>query len=449
MSRRNASFNLFQRDSGRWYALIYDPSRHPNQIQRTLRTTEKSVARKKLVDWERAYADGTFDPWTDNQSKDLTVHEALGRYKSAREEAGDSGHTLRTRGSRLDQFAEWVQEGLPLKALDAEQINAFMGQIPGRFNDEPSIHTLETYYNTLSGFFSWCAEQGHIGESPMKSLSRPRAPSDSFTVLDVSELQEIRRVIIAETTPNPPGQNANRKRLRRFMLGLADVAVASMMRIGELCSIRWSQVRLQSTEEMTAYVRVENYTEDEVEDGCDGFTAKTRTSTNRSIFLPPRGAYVFYKLYERYKEDTGEPPPFDRIVFRSAMGKPLIPQTASKLWAHYVGEANVGRRVRFHDLRHTGISWALNDLGMPVSHVQEMAGHATADRTLSYKISGERSMRDAYRRVSGRAPTGETPTHEEVTQFLWMDGDWKDDLKRSLRFTPTYTSRSKKEMQSG
>lgn len=52
MSPRNASFHLCERN-GRYYASIRDPSRSPKHIQRTLRTADKTTARKKLVDLER------------------------------------------------------------------------------------------------------------------------------------------------------------------------------------------------------------------------------------------------------------------------------------------------------------------------------------------------------------------------------------------------------------
>lgn len=445
MGRRNASFRYFERN-GRYYAEIYDPDRHPEQIQRTLRTTDESVARRKLVDWERDYADGKFDPWTEKRGQKLTVQEAIRDYRKHRADQ-DTPTTIRTRGSRFEQFLKWCPEGLPLKAVTPRHIEQFFDSIPGRFNDEPSIHTIETYYGTLSGFFSWAIEEGHLQEedNPMNGVERPRAPSTDFTILDVRELGYVRSAILADTEPAPHGQSANRKRLRRYLLGVVDFAVTSMMRVGEICSIRWSQVRLRENEP-TAYVRVENYNASAVEDGVDGFQAKTRTSTNRTVFLPPRGAYVLVQLRDAYRAEHEEDPPGDRIVFRSAWGKPLIPQTVSRLWAHYVRETQrIHRRVRFHDLRHTGISWALNDLGVPVSHVQEMAGHATADRTLSYKISGERSMRDAYLRLSGKEVQGETASHDEVRDFLWLEGKHADDDDVLLTFSPEYVELSKRE----
>lgn len=434
MPPRNASFNLFERD-GRYYASIRDPNRHPSRIQRTLRTTDKRVARKKLVDWERAYADGEYDPWTEERRRAVTVKDAIEAYRAHRKDQGDASASIRTRGSRLKKFRKFVGDDVPIGGVRAQTIQDFLDSIPGRFNDEPSLATLASYYNILAGLFSWCIDEGYIQEkdNPMSSIDRPRAPDDGFTILSVEEMEEIRKAILADTRPSPEGARKNRKRFRRYLLGVADFAVASMARVSEIASLRWCQVRLRK-EECTAYVKIESYSADQVDDRDEGFTVKTRSSP-RTIFVPPRGAYPLLRLWRTYHARHGEPPPPRRIVFRTAWNHPLNPETVSSLWAKYVRKAKIGRRVKFHDLRHTGISWALNDLDVPLAQVQEMAGHGTADRTLSYQISSERSMRDAYLRVSGRTPKGETASHEEVRDFLWREGDYapkEDELRSDL-----------------
>jgi len=433
MPPRNASFNLLERN-GRYYASIYDPNRHPKQIQRTLRTSDKSTARRKLTDWERAYTDGKFDPWKQDRRDGVSVQEAVEAYRAHRRKQGDAPTSKRTRGSRLDKFVEHVDADRPIRSVRAQTIRDLFDSIPGRFGDEPAPATLLSYYGTLAGFFSWCIEEGLMRpeDDPMDEVTRPKTSGDNFTILSVSELEEIRHTVLVDTRPSPADERKNRRRFRRYMLGVADFAVASMARRSEICSLRWQQVRFQ--DDGTAYVRIQNYPVDEVEDGVSGFTVKN-TSSARSIFVPPRGGYVLRRLYKSYEDEHGEPPPPERIVFRSAWDKPLKNQTVSKLWAEYVRESSVARRVRFHDLRHTAISWALNDLDVPLAHVQEMAGHATADRTLSYQMSGERSMRDAYLRVSGQAPEGKTGSHEEVRDFLWRKGEYApndNELKTEL-----------------
>lgn len=416
---RNASFRLRKRRKT-WYALIYDPERYPKQIQRTLRTRDKSVARRKLVDWERQYADGQFDPWEDTkQSKTITVRECVRLFRKERRKV-DSPVSMRTRGARFENFVEWADDAMPIKAVRARHIEAFLESLTGRFNDEPSIHTLATYYNTLAGLFSFAVNEGYVKSSPIEKVERPRAPEDDFTTLSVEEAWRVRTAILADTEPAPEGQKRNRRRLRRYMVGVMDMALASMLRISELCSLRWAQVRIN--DDRTAYVRVQNYEADRVEEGVDAFSTKTRTS-KRTLFVPPRGVHVLQYLRAQYKEEHGAAPPPERIVFRSAWGKPLIPQTATRLWKEYVEMAGIDRRVRFHDLRHTGISWLLNDLDVPLVHVQEMAGHATPNRTMKYRRGGEQSMREAYMRAAGREHAN--TLQSQVRAFLWCEAPYE------------------------
>ena len=126
--RKNATFNLLKRGKT-WYALIYDPERHPAQIQRTLRTREKSIARRKLVDWERDYVDGRFDPWAKKKrpSENITVREAVKKFREERR-SNSAEATIRSRGSRLHVFADWIDDGTPIKAVQPHHIEDFFAQ---------------------------------------------------------------------------------------------------------------------------------------------------------------------------------------------------------------------------------------------------------------------------------------------------------------------------------
>ena len=50
--------------NGVWYAEFFDTTRTPNMRRYSLRTKNKGEARRKYVELEQDWQDGTFDPWT-------------------------------------------------------------------------------------------------------------------------------------------------------------------------------------------------------------------------------------------------------------------------------------------------------------------------------------------------------------------------------------------------
>ena len=84
MSSLRAKVYLRNRKSG-YTAIFYDPDRSPKQKYVTLRTKDKTVARRKLANLERQYSLGAFDPWKDAAPHEgVHLSEAIERYLKAR-----------------------------------------------------------------------------------------------------------------------------------------------------------------------------------------------------------------------------------------------------------------------------------------------------------------------------------------------------------------------------
>lgn len=67
--------------SGNYFAYFYDSNRSPKEKSYPLRTTRKDIARRRLTKLEDEYADGKFDPWTDDEPVGaFTLEEAIERF---------------------------------------------------------------------------------------------------------------------------------------------------------------------------------------------------------------------------------------------------------------------------------------------------------------------------------------------------------------------------------
>ena len=99
--------------NGTYYAQFYDAHRTPKKKRLSLRTKRKREARKRLVQLERDWERGTFDPWSDDprtykqehiQQRDLTLREnGHGPAGRAADVVGPERRTLLAASARPDE----------------------------------------------------------------------------------------------------------------------------------------------------------------------------------------------------------------------------------------------------------------------------------------------------------------------------------------------------------
>ncbi len=172
--------------------------------------------------------------------------------------------------------------------------------------------------------------------------------------------------------------------LRTFLSSLTDdrlyaawlLAATTGMRRGEILGLRWSDIDLDSTSLSVRQTLIS------VSYKMQFSTPKTERSrrtvaldvatvkalrTHRTAQLEERLAWG-----EAY-EDRG-------LVFTRENGAPIHPDTFAQWFPKHVNRAGVPS-IRFHDVRHTHASLALQ-AGVPVKVVSERLGHASAGFTL-------------------------------------------------------------------
>lgn len=91
----------------------------------------------------------------------------------------------------------------------------------------------------------------------------------------------------------------------------------------------------------------------------------------------------------------------DDWLLTTVRGHPLNASNwRNKVWTPALRAAGIDQRVRFHDLRHSFVSWLLH-AGADIGTVMELAGHANLSTTQLYSHSSEDLKRSAVLRALG------------------------------------------------
>jgi integrase len=160
------------------------------------------------------------------------------------------------------------------------------------------------------------------------------------------------------------------------------LALFTGMRRGELLALRWQDIDF-----LFAQISV-NRTLHRLQGGKYGdgsyiFTQPKTERSRRTIALSPsvilmvksykeRRTALFNKLGRSVKDED--------LVFCSAEGQPMRPNTITRAWANLATQAGV-KVIRLHDARHTHASLLLKQ-GVHPKIVQERLGHASIQITL-------------------------------------------------------------------
>jgi integrase len=118
------------------------------------------------------------------------------------------------------------------------------------------------------------------------------------------------------------------------------------------------------------------------------------------------------------KAAAGEKWQENDLIFPSSIGTPLDKFRLSHEFKKLIRSAGLPD-IRFHDLRHTSISFLL-DIGTPLNTVQRRAGHAKASTTADiYGHALARSQTEAAERIEDVVlPIAVTLEPEETPKTL-------------------------------
>ena len=124
--------SIFDR-SGNYYAQFYDSDRSPKRKRFSLRTSNRTEARQRLTDFERAYETGEFDPWTDDPFDDQepsngprTVTRAIQQFTAEKEGQGRAERTIESYRQVWGLFVERVGEETEVSELAVRDVEDFI-----------------------------------------------------------------------------------------------------------------------------------------------------------------------------------------------------------------------------------------------------------------------------------------------------------------------------------
>jgi integrase len=351
--------------NGNYYAEFYDPNRSPTRKWKTLRSSDKQVARQRLVDLQRKEAMGEFDPWKEETPHEgLSVDQAVEKFLRYREDKmGLREKTISNYRYTLESFADSVPVGLNVKYVDGDHIQEFLNR------DDLEQISRDTYYRQLDTFFGWCGEESIVEENPMENVIRPGAPERPAEYLTPDQLEHLIETIRHDVEKK--GSRVGEGEVL-WIIDVIKFAAYTGLRRGEICDLRWGAVDLES-----GFLTVE---------GTDDFDTKTGDSA-RIPLVEEATALLRQKENERTSSDP------DEHVFTGANSGSLNPGYLSHRFKHYCELADLPDDISFHSLRHTCASMLVKGK-VPIHTVKEMLRHSTTKVTKRYAHLAPETFKD-------------------------------------------------------
>ena len=338
-SRRHFG-SIRKRPSGRWQALYWQDDR----IQSAGTFASKADAQAYLATLETDIRRGA---WVDPRSGKTTLKVFANEWLNRRPDLA-----VRTRDLYRHVFDRHIFPKLgnvPLAELTPSKIRGWHAEIA---NDHPA--TAAKAYRLLSTIMRTAVFDGVILSSPCKvdgaGIERP-VERPVATVAEVEAL--------AEAMPE-------------HLRAMVPLAAWCQLRRGEILGLRRKDV-----DSLHAVIHIEQ-SRTFTMDGTSLVKRPKTASGHRTLAMP---AYLAEVLSEHLSKFTASGP--DALVFSGLDGESLSRDAVQYAWER--ARLTVGRPdLRFHDLRHTGLTMAAAT-GATTVELMHRAGHASAAAAMRYQ----------------------------------------------------------------
>lgn len=365
--------------------------RHPKEKVFALGTSDPTVARQALAEYERQIRFGEWDPWTDPLPETgLFVSEAVERFLAAKERHVRAS-TVRAYKLTLEAFSKSQPPGTMLEHVTRRECEAFYNR------STLSRTSRNSYARDLRSFFNWCVKSCLIKASPMKGVKLLRVPAKVPSFLTREQFDKLIRAIdgyatimesdadLTEMLKEAFGLQLDRNKHAaiqegqvRWLIDLLTVACGTGLRSGEIRLMRWNWINL-AERAIT------------VQDTPD-FTPKN--GDERVIYVSGDALKVLQRLHvEAGEPDTG-------LVFPAFHRGKLDVHYLSKRFRFFRDLAKLPKNLNFHSTRHTYASW-LVQAGIQLQVVKELCGHKSMQTTLRYAHLTPKNRREAVEQAFG------------------------------------------------
>jgi integrase len=219
--------------------------------------------------------------------------------------------------------------------------------------------TVQLIHTVMHAILGQAVREGILGRNPVDAVERPKVEQAERQILNEAQVRQL--IIAASNT--------------RYGM-IIYMALMTGMREGELLGLKWSDVDWSKGQ-----LTIQRQLQVLKTGGSVLVPPKTKAGrriiklgeSNLDKLARHREAQCLLKeaMRERWEENE--------LMFPNTLGKPMA---ARNLLADFkrILKKNGLPDIRFHDLRHTALSFML-DMGTPVNTVQKRAGHSKASVT--------------------------------------------------------------------
>jgi integrase len=165
-----------------------------------------------------------------------------------------------------------------------------------------------------------------------------------------------------------------------YYIDVYKFALNTGLRLGEICGLCWDRVNFES--QMITVSRTLTR---------EGLKNTTKTHRARHI---PINTTTRDLLLKRFKSKSG------KLVFHMEDGRPLTyDHFSQRQFKQAQDRADIGRRIRFHDIRHTYASHFIMN-GGDIYVLQKLLGHSDIATTMIYAHLDEGFLKQATEIIS-------------------------------------------------
>jgi integrase len=249
---------------------------------------------------------------------------------------------------------------VPLAQISAEDIERWRAGL------SCSNRTAQKYLIVLNGIFKRAMKVYKLASNPMTLVERPRVRHSSD--IDVLSAAEVRALVRATPT--------------ELHKTLFLTAAFTGLRMGELLALRWGEVDFAAET-----IRV-------VRSFTTGGESSPKSGKPRSVPMVVEVATALARLGQRERFTSDED-----LVFAGAAGGHLDSKEVRAIYKAALTDAGL-RNLRFHDLRHTFGTRAVNK-AESILELKEWMGHANVQTTMRYlhyrsKAGAARRLTEAF-----------------------------------------------------
>ena len=219
--------------------------------------------------------------------------------------------------------------------------------------------TIQLVHVVLHCILNQAVREGILGRNPLNAIERPRVETTEFQILNEEQVRQF--MIFASGSP---------------LETLFYLALTSGMRKGELLGLKWSDVDWNK-----CMLNVQRQLQIVPDHGYALVAPKSKAGY-RQIKLGQgtmKQLEAHQQRQELEKEAAGERWQEHELIFTTSIGTYLDQTKVSREMKRVLKEAGLPA-IRFHDLRHTSISFQL-EMGISLNTVQRRAGHSKASVT--------------------------------------------------------------------